>query len=48
VRCRGVLAARYFFSAAEHLAMVIDLAWGKRVSIYPTASPALFFSGLKG
>lgn len=35
-------------SAAEHPAMIIDLPRGKRVSIYPAASPALVAAALKG
>jgi len=35
-------------SAAEHPAMIIDLPRGKRLSIYPAASPALVAAALKG
>ena len=35
-------------SAAGHPAMIIDLPRGKRVSIYPAASPALVAAALKG
>ena len=34
-------------SAAEHPAMIIDLPRGKRLSIYPAASPALVAAALK-
>lgn len=34
-------------SAAEHPAMIIDLARGKRVSIFAAASPALLAAALK-
>jgi len=33
--------------AAEHPAMIIDLPRGKRLSIYPAASPALVSAALK-
>lgn len=33
--------------AAEHPAMIIDLPRGKRLSIYPAASPALVAAALK-
>jgi transposase len=33
--------------AAEHSAMIIDLPRGKRLSIYPAASPALVAAALK-
>lgn len=35
-------------SAAERPAMIIDLPRGKRLSIYPSASPALVAAALKG
>jgi transposase len=35
-------------TAAEHPAMIIDLPRGKRLSIYPAASPALVAAALKG
>ncbi|MGY6638242.1 MAG: IS66-like element accessory protein TnpA [Erythrobacter sp.] len=38
------LAGRF----AEHPAMIIDLPRGKRLSIYPAASPALVAAALKG
>jgi transposase len=35
-------------SCAEHPAIIIDLPRGKRLSIYPAASPALVAAALKG
>jgi transposase len=35
-------------STAEHPAMIIDLPRGKRLSIYPAASPSLVAAALKG